>query len=127
MNFHQMRMVSLTGTYLRRGRGSFRGMWSRRNLVQSGQVRNNLRGIANFQLTDRIGTNFDVAYDIVKKQMTQIRAGATYDVQCCGFMFEFARYQYGILRNENLFRFNVTLANIGSFGTFLGGGGGAQY
>jgi LPS-assembly protein len=127
INFHQMRMVSITGTYLSRGRGSFRGMWSRRNLVQSNRVRNNLRGIANFKLTDRIGTNFDVAYDIVEKQMTQIRAGATYDVQCCGFMFEFARYQYGILRNENLFRFNVTLANIGSFGTFLGGGQGARY
>ena len=127
LNFSQMRMVSLTGTYLSRGRGSFRGMWSRRNLVQSGQVRNNLLGLANLKLTDRIGTNFDIAYDIVKKQMTQIRAAATYEVQCCGFMFEFARYQYGILRNENLFRFNVTLANIGSFGTFLGGGGRAQY
>jgi hypothetical protein len=95
--------------------------------VETGAVRHNLRGISTLRLGEKIQTNFDLAYDIVRKELTQIRAGVNYNVQCCGFLFEVSRYSYGIQRNENMFRFGVTLANIGTFGTFLGGGGGVQY
>lgn len=121
INFKQLRSVSLLGTYRSPRWGSVRGMWSKRNLVALGTSRSNLRGMANVRLGERIQTNFDIAYDIVRKDMTQIRAGVTYNVQCCGFIFEVSRYNYGIRPGENLFRFGVTLANIGTFGTFLGG------
>jgi hypothetical protein len=42
-------------------------------------------------------------------------------VQCCGFQFDYNRYNFGGYRNENTFRFGITLANVGSFGTSLGG------
>jgi LPS-assembly protein len=123
VNFNQLRSVSLVGTFASGRWGTTRGLWSRRNLLPSDRVRHNLRGIANLRLTGRIHTNLDIAYDLVQKRMTQIRTGVDYNVQCCGFTFEFSRFSYGTFRDENLFRFGVTLANVGSFGTMLGGAG----
>ena len=34
----------------------------------------------------------------------------------CGFSVEYRRFALGSVRNENQFRFNFALANIGSFG-----------
>jgi len=43
-------------------------------------------------------------------------AQTTYDWDCCGMTVEYRRYAIANVRNENLFRFTLTLANIGSFG-----------
>jgi LPS-assembly protein len=43
-------------------------------------------------------------------------AQTTYDWDCCGMTVEYRRYSIANVRNENLFRFTFTLANIGSFG-----------
>ena len=43
-----------------------------------------------------------------------------YEVQCCGFMVEFIRFNYNG-RDEQQCRFTIELANIGSIGNFLGG------
>jgi LPS-assembly protein len=43
-------------------------------------------------------------------------AQTTYDWDCCGMTMEYRRYAIANVRNENLFRFTFTLANIGSFG-----------
>ena len=126
LNFSQLRSVSLLGTYASPTWGSVRGMWSKRNLVERGISRSNLRGLTNLRLGERIQTNFDIAYDVARKDMTQIRAGVTYNVQCCGFLFEVSRFNYGIRPDEFMFRFGVTLANIGTFGSFLGGGSRVQ-
>jgi LPS-assembly protein len=40
----------------------------------------------------------------------------TYNWDCCGTTIEYRRYEIANVRNENLFRFTFTLANIGSFG-----------
>ena len=40
----------------------------------------------------------------------------TYNWDCCGLTLEYRRYEIGNVRNENLYRFSFTLANIGSFG-----------
>jgi len=40
----------------------------------------------------------------------------TYNWDCCGATMEYRRYDIANVRNENLFRFTFTLANIGSFG-----------
>ena len=36
-------------------------------------------------------------------------------------LFDYNRYNFGDFRDENTFRFGITLANIRSFGTSLGG------
>jgi LPS-assembly protein len=43
-------------------------------------------------------------------------AQTTYNWDCCGATIEYRRYAIANVRNENLFRFTFTLANIGSFG-----------
>ena len=40
----------------------------------------------------------------------------TYNWDCCGLTLEYRRYAIANVRNENLFRFTFSLANIGSFG-----------
>jgi LPS-assembly protein len=39
-----------------------------------------------------------------------------YNWDCCGFSVEYRRFALGSVRNENQFRFNFALANVGSFG-----------
>jgi LPS-assembly protein len=39
-----------------------------------------------------------------------------YNWDCCGLSLEYRRFALGAVRNENQFRFNFALANIGSFG-----------
>ena len=41
---------------------------------------------------------------------------ASYNWNCCGFSVEYRKYELGAVRNENAYRFNFTLANIGSAG-----------
>lgn len=51
--------------------------------------------------------------------LDQIQYGAiqaNYNWNCCGLSFEYRKYELGAVRNENAYRFNFTLANIGSAG-----------
>ncbi len=41
---------------------------------------------------------------------------ANYNWNCCGLSVEYRKYELGAVRNENAYRFNLTLANIGSAG-----------
>ena len=41
----------------------------------------------------------------------------SYNWDCCGVSMEYRRFALGNIRNENQFRFSLTLANVGSFGT----------
>ncbi len=50
---------------------------------------------------------------------TEVQYGALqvqYNWDCCGFSAEYRKYELGAVRNENAYRFNFTLANIGSAG-----------
>jgi len=40
----------------------------------------------------------------------------SYNWNCCGLSVEYRKYELGTARNENVYRFNFTLANIGSAG-----------
>jgi LPS-assembly protein len=40
----------------------------------------------------------------------------SYNWNCCGLSVEYRKYELGAVRNENAYRFNFTLANIGSAG-----------
>lgn len=54
--------------------------------------------------------------DAETKQLQFATAQTTYNWDCCGMTLEYRRYAIANVRNENLFRFTFTLANIGSFG-----------
>jgi LPS-assembly protein len=61
-----------------------------------------------------VATN--VGFDV---NMSFVQYGAvqtTYNWDCCGFSVEYRRLALGSVRNENQFRFALTLANIGTFG-----------
>ena len=48
-----------------------------------------------------------------------VQYGATqvsYNWDCCGLSFEYRKYELGSVRNENAYRFNFTLVNIGTAG-----------
>jgi LPS-assembly protein len=49
-------------------------------------------------------------------QLQFATAQTTYNWDCCGLTLEYRRYAIANVRNENLFRFTFSLANIGSFG-----------
>ncbi len=49
-------------------------------------------------------------------QLQFATAQTTYNWDCCGVTLEYRRYAIANVRNENLFRFTFSLANIGSFG-----------
>ncbi|HTS34701.1 MAG TPA: LPS assembly protein LptD [Candidatus Solibacter sp.] len=55
-------------------------------------------------------------FDAETKQLQFATAQTTYNWDCCGLTLEYRRYAIANVRNENLFRFTFSLANIGSFG-----------
>ncbi len=74
-----------------------------------------------------IATNVGLDLSAVQPQSTtahvvrapQIQYGAAqvaYNWNCCGFAVEYRKYELGSVRNENSYRFNFTLANIGTAG-----------
>ncbi len=55
--------------------------------------------------------------NIVRGLQTQYAtAQFAYNWNCCGFSAEYRKYELGSVRNENAYRFNFTLANIGTAG-----------
>jgi LPS-assembly protein len=54
--------------------------------------------------------------DAETKQLQFATAQTTYNWDCCGVTLEYRRYAIANVRNENLFRFTFSLANIGAFG-----------
>ena len=55
-------------------------------------------------------------FDAETQQLQFATGQTTYNWDCCGVTLEYRRYAIANVRNENLFRFTFTLANIGSFG-----------
>jgi LPS-assembly protein len=55
-------------------------------------------------------------FDSETGQLQFATAQTTYNWNCCGVTMEYRRYAIANVRNENLFRFTFSLANIGSFG-----------
>ena len=58
------------------------------------------------------GMAFDVKNDFVQGATVQ----STYNWDCCGLTFEYARWALGAVRNENAYRFAFSLTNVGTFG-----------
>ena len=57
------------------------------------------------------------AANIVRAVQPQYAAAQfAYNWNCCGFSAEYRKYELGSVRNENAYRFNFSLANIGTAG-----------
>ena len=56
-------------------------------------------------------------FDAESKLLQFVAAQTTYNWDCCGMTVEYRSYSVANVRNENLFRFTFTLANIGGFGS----------
>lgn len=122
INFNAIRSSSTSATYGGRW-GSVRGLWTRRNIPDRDVKRSNLRLGTVLNVGGGLQVNFDTSYDVTLKELPHLRAGVVYNINCCGFMVDFNRFSFAGVREENTVRFGITLANIGSFGTSLGGTG----
>jgi LPS-assembly protein len=58
-----------------------------------------------------------VGYDVNLGLQQYSAYQMTYNWECCGVTAEYRRFALGSVRNENQFRFALTLANVGTFGT----------
>jgi LPS-assembly protein len=56
-------------------------------------------------------------FDAEAKQLQFVSTQSTYNWDCCGLTLEYRSYSIANVRNENLFRFTFTLANIAGFGS----------
>jgi len=57
-----------------------------------------------------------LGFDAETRQLQFATGQTTYNWDCCGITLEYRRYAIANVRNENLFRFTFSLANIVSFG-----------
>jgi len=126
VNFKEFRTFTLATT-LRYPRVTFQAGWSRiKNVTDVENERilssDTIRGSARFEvLPNRLTLDGGADYNLLEKNLVSTRARLRFGVQCCGFTVETIRYDFNT-RQEHQFRFSIELANIGSFGSFLGGG-----
>jgi LPS-assembly protein len=80
---------------------------------------NQYRILAQYGAPNRRGFNMagSVGFDAYLNSVQYSAFQTTYNWDCCGFTFELRRFALGSVRNENQFRFALTLANVGTFGT----------
>jgi LPS-assembly protein len=79
---------------------------------------NQYRAVLGYGNQDKRGFSGAVTMGL-DARITQLQYGSaqlTYNWDCCGFNVEYRRFALANVRNENQFRFSLSLANIGSFG-----------
>ncbi len=80
---------------------------------------NQLRFIAGYGHPNKRGlsTAANIGWDANIHTLQYGALQTTYNWDCCGFTVEYRRFLLGNVRNESQFRFGLTLANVGTFGT----------
>jgi len=63
-----------------------------------------------------LGVAANAGLDLNRAEIQYGALQVQYNWDCCGFSVEYRKYELGSVRNENAYRFNFTLANIGSAG-----------
>ena len=58
----------------------------------------------------------NMGFDVKNAFLQGATVQSTYNWDCCGLTFEYARWALGPVRNENAYRFAFSLSNIGTFG-----------
>ncbi len=89
-----------------------------RSLSQLSPSANQIRGTMGWGNDNRRGWNvaFNAVYDLRLSAMQYATTQVTYNTDCCGFIVQYRRFSVGA-RNENQYRFGISIANIGAFGT----------
>lgn len=59
------------------------------------------------------GVSYDFTHQVYQNQIVQI----SYNGSCCGIGFEYRRFSFGTIRNENQYSLVIRIANLGSFGS----------
>jgi len=76
------------------------------------RVQANYGNLSNKGFSTAAGMAFDIKNNFVQGATVQ----STYNWDCCGLTFEYARWALGPVRNENAYRFAFSLTNVGTFG-----------
>jgi LPS-assembly protein len=63
-----------------------------------------------------LGVAANAGIDLNRGEVQYGALQVQYNWDCCGFSVEYRKYELGSVRNENAYRFNFTLANIGTAG-----------
>jgi LPS-assembly protein len=77
-----------------------------------------MRVLGGFGDPNRVGLAVaaNAGLDLNLGQIQYAAIQTSYNWNCCGLSVEYRKYELGAVRNENAYRFNFTLANIGSAG-----------
>ena len=59
---------------------------------------------------------FGASYDFTQAAFQNQVAEFSYNGKCCGLGFEYRRFSFGTIRNENQFEIVFRIANLGSAG-----------
>ncbi len=80
---------------------------------------NQFRLQLNYGNPNRRGLNAGglVGFDANMNFLQYSAVQTTYNWDCCGITFEYRRFNFGNVRDESQYRFALTLANLGTFGT----------
>jgi LPS-assembly protein len=80
---------------------------------------NQFRWLAGYGHPNKLGFNaaVNVGIDINTGFLQYSAFQTSYNWDCCGFSVEYRRFALGSVRNENQFRFALSLTNVGTFGT----------
>jgi len=80
---------------------------------------NQVRALVGYGDLTRVGFNATagVSYDFTQQAFQNQILEASYNGSCCGFGFEYRRFSFGTIRNENQYLVVFRIANIGSAGT----------
>jgi LPS-assembly protein len=83
------------------------------------QRSNQVRALIGYGDLTRRGFNatFGASYDITHAAFQNQIAEFSYNGSCCGLGFEYRRFSFGSIRNENQYLVVFRIANVGSVGT----------
>jgi LPS-assembly protein len=93
-------------------------VFSTNNIIAPAEF-NQLRWLMGYGHPNKRGVNaaVNVGMDIHSGFMQYSAFQTSYNWDCCGFSMEYRRFALGSVRNENQFRFALSLTNVGTFGT----------
>jgi len=79
---------------------------------------NQIRALVGYGDPNRRGWNamFGTSYDFAQQEFQNQIAEVAYNGSCCGVGFEYRRFSFGTIRNENQYSVVFRIANIGSAG-----------
>ena len=82
------------------------------------QRSNQVRTLFGYGEPNRRGFNvtFGASYDFVQNAFQNQIVEVSYNGSCCGIGFEYRRFSFGAIRNENQYSVVIRIANLGSVG-----------